>query len=291
MATGEPTPDRDSGPTALRIVLGAQLRRLREAAEISRADAGFTIRGSESKISRMELGRVGLKLRDVSDLLTMYGVDDEDDRAKFLDMVRRSNSPGWWNRYTDLMPDWFQDYVGLEEAASRILIYETQFVPGLLQTEEYATAVASHGRPELVTPDVKRLVSLRMQRQKILARPGAPRVWVVLDESVLHRPIGGRQVLINQIEYLLSVTKSGPVTLQIVPYPLAGYTAKGPFTMLRFGEPDLPDIVYLEHLAGALYLDKLEELERYSRVFDRLTVDAETPDRSRQLLAKRRVDL
>lgn len=291
MATDEPTPERDSGPTALRIVLGAQLRRLREAAEISRADAGYAIRGSESKISRMELGRVGLKLRDVGDLLTMYGVEDPGEREKFLDMVRRSNSPGWWHRYTDLMPDWFHDFVGLEEAASRILVYETQFVPGLLQTEEYATAISSHGRPELVTPEVRRRVALRMQRQRILARPGAPRLWAVIDESVLYRTIGDRQVLLNQIDYLLSVTKDGPVTLQIVPFPLAGYAAKGPFAMLRFGEPDLPDIVYLEHLAGALYLDKVEELEIYSRVFDRLTVDAETPDRSRQMLAKRRAEL
>ncbi|GAA1262157.1 helix-turn-helix transcriptional regulator [Saccharothrix xinjiangensis] len=291
MVTGEPTPERESGPTALRIVLGAQLRRLREAAEISRADAGYAIRGSESKISRMELGRVGLKERDVNDLLTMYGVTEDEVRGKFLEMVRRSNSPGWWHRYSDLMPDWFQDYVGLEEAASRILTYETQFVPGLLQTEDYAMAIASHGRPELAGPAVKRRVSLRMQRQKILHRPGAPRVWAVIDESVLHRPIGGRRVMLDQIEYLLSVTKESAITLQIVPYQLSGYAAEGAFTMLRFGEPDLPDIVYLEHLAGALYLDKLEELEVYSRVFDRLTVDAETPDRSRQLLSKIRADL
>ncbi|RKT52403.1 helix-turn-helix domain-containing protein [Saccharothrix australiensis] len=283
--------DRDSGPTALRIVLGSQLRRLREAVEISRADAGYAIRGSESKISRMELGRVGLKERDVSDLLTMYGMTDEDARDKFLAMVRRSNEPGWWHRYTDLMPDWFQDYVGLEEAATRILTYEAQFVPGLLQTEDYAMAIASHGRPELAGPAVKRRVSLRMQRQRIMSRPSAPRLWAVIDESVLHRPIGGRQVLLDQIEHLLSVTAIAPVTLQIVPYPLSGYAAEGSFTMLRFGEPDLPDIVYLEHLAGALYLDKLEELEIYSRVFDRLTVDAETPDRSRQMLMKIRADL
>lgn len=291
MVTGEPTPERESGPTALRIVLGAQLRRLREAAEISRADAGYAIRGSESKISRMELGRVGLKERDVNDLLTMYGVTEDEVRGKFLEMVRRSNSPGWWHRYSDLMPDWFQDYVGLEEAASRILTYETLFVPGLLQTEAYAMAIASHGRPELAGPAVQRRVALRMQRQKILQRPGAPRLWAVIDESVLHRPIGGRRVMLEQIEYLLSVTKESSITLQIVPYQLSGYAAEGAFTMLRFGEPDLPDIVYLEHLAGALYLDKLEELEAYSRVFDRLTVDAETPDRSRQLLSKIRADL
>ncbi|ACU34533.1 helix-turn-helix domain-containing protein [Actinosynnema pretiosum subsp. pretiosum] len=294
MATGEPrlpSGERDSGPTALRIVLGAQLRRLREAAEITRAQAGYQIRGSDSKISRLELGRVGLKERDVSDLLTMYGMVDEDARQKFLAMVRRSNEPGWWHRYTDLMPDWFQDYVGLEEAATRILSYETHFVPGLLQTEDYARAIASHGRPELAGPEVQRRVTLRMSRQKVLARPGAPRLWVVIDESVLHRPIGGRQVLLDQLDHLLEVTKQPLVTLQVVPFPLSGYAAEGPFTMLRFGEPDLPDIVYVEHLAGALYLDKPEELEIYGRVFDRLTVDAETPDRSRQALVKARAAL
>ncbi|MEU5694859.1 helix-turn-helix transcriptional regulator [Actinosynnema sp. NPDC020468] len=283
--------ERESGPTALRIVLGAQLRRLRESVEITRADAGYNIRGSESKISRMELGRVGLKERDVADLLTMYGLTDPEVRDKFLAMVRRSNEPGWWHRFTDLMSDWFQDYVGLEEAATRILSYETHFVPGLLQTEEYAMAIASHGRPELAGPEIRRRVTLRMQRQKIMGRPGAPRLWSVLDESVLHRPIGGREVLLRQIDHLLSATKEFPITLQIVPYSLSGYAAEGPFTMLRFGESDLPDIVYLEHLSGALYLDKQDELEIYGRVFDRLTVDAETPDRSRQILLKIRAAL
>ncbi|MBW4719060.1 helix-turn-helix domain-containing protein [Saccharothrix obliqua] len=293
MATGDPegSAEREGGPTALRIVLGSQLRRLREAAEITRADAGYNIRGSESKISRMELGRVGLKERDVADLLTMYGMVDEDARDKFLAMVRRSNEPGWWHRYNDLMPDWFQDFVGLEEAATRILTYENHFVPGLLQTEAYAMAIASHGRPEKAGPEVRRRVSLRMQRQRVLFRPGAPRLWAVIDESVLRRPIGGRQVLLDQVDHLLSVTKEAPITLQVVPFPLSGYAAEGPFTMLRFGEPDLPDIVYLEHLSGALYLDKVEELESYSRVFDRLTVDAETPDRSRQFLMKVRAEL
>ncbi|MEJ2853767.1 MULTISPECIES: helix-turn-helix domain-containing protein [unclassified Saccharothrix] len=294
MRTGDsenPATERESGPTALRIVLGSQLRRLREAAEITRADAGYAIRGSESKISRMELGRVGLKERDVADLLTMYGMTDVDARDKFLAMVRRSNEPGWWHRYNDLMPDWFQDYVGLEEAATRILTYETHYVPGLLQTEDYAMAIASNGRPDLAGPEVRRRVALRMQRQKIMFRPSAPRLWAVIDESVLHRPIGGRDVLLAQIEHLLSVTKDSSITLQIVPFALSGYAAEGPFTMLRFGEPDLPDIVYLEHLSGALYLDKLEELEIYSRRFDRLTVDAETPDRSRQMLMKFRAAL
>lgn len=288
MATVDPSSSggRLGGPTALRIVLGAQLRRLREAAEISRSDAGYSIRGSESKISRLELGRVGLKDRDVADLLTMYGVTDPEERQTFLDMVARSNQPGWWHRFNDLMPDWFQDYVGLEEAASRILTYELQFIPGLLQTEDYARAIASHGRPDQASPDVQRRVALRMQRQKILTRQGAPRLWAVIDESVLHRPIGGVQVLRAQVQHLLEITKQKHVTLQIVPYELSGYAAEGPFSMLRFDEPELPDIVYIERMAGALYLDRREELELFSRTFDQLTVDALTPARTRQMLSK-----
>jgi uncharacterized protein DUF5753/helix-turn-helix protein len=290
MATVDPAAS-SGGPTALRIVLGAQLRRLREAAEISRADAGYSIRGSESKISRLELGRVGLKERDVADLLTMYGVTDQVDREQFLEMVKRSNQPGWWHRFNDLMPDWFQDYVGLEEAATRILTFELQFVPGLLQTEDYARAIASHGRPDFAGPDVERRVGLRMSRQKILNRPSAPRLWAVVDESVLHRPVGGRQIMVAQFDHLLEMTKRPLVTLQVVPFALSGYAAEAPFTMLRFGEPELPDLVYIEHLAGALYLDKRDEVELYSRVFDRLTVDALTPDRTRQLLAKLRAEI
>jgi transcriptional regulator with XRE-family HTH domain len=290
MTTVDPAAS-SGGPTALRIVLGAQLRRLREAAEISRADAGYSIRGSESKISRLELGRVGLKERDVADLLTMYGVTDQAEREQFLEMVKRSNQPGWWHRFNDLMPDWFQDYVGLEEAAIRILTYELQFVPGLMQTEAYARAIASHGRPDSAGPDVERRVGLRMNRQKILNRPGAPRLWAVVDESVLHRPIGGREVMLDQLDHLLELTREPQITLQVVPFALSGYSAEAPFTMLRFGEPELPDLVYIEHLAGALYLDKRDEVELYSRVFDRLTVDALTPDRTRQMLAKARTEI
>src|SRR5262245_49252227 len=209
MAARTPSDDstrRDQGgggPTARRIIVGAQLRRLREAAGITRADAGYAIRGSESKISRLELGRVGFKARDVQDLLTMYGVTDAGERAAVMAMVAQSNERGWWHRYADLMPNWFHDYVGLEESASRILAYEVQFVPGLLQTDEYVLAVASHGRPDLATDEIRRRVALRLQRQKILNRPGAPKLWAVIDESVLYRPIGGRTVMRRQLDHLL----------------------------------------------------------------------------------------
>ncbi|MFL6144118.1 MAG: helix-turn-helix domain-containing protein [Labedaea sp.] len=297
MTTTSPSGDvtrRDQvagGPTARRIILGAQLRRLREAAGISRADAGYAIRGSESKISRLELGRVGFKERDVQDLLTMYGVTEETDRRAVLSMIAQSNERGWWHRYSDLMPTWFQDYVGLEESASRIQAYELQFVPGLLQTEEYARAVAGPDQPEQSGSDIDRWVAFRLQRQKVLHRPGAPKFWAVIDESVLHRPIGGRQVLRRQLEHLLELTRQPNITLQVVPYAVSGHAAEGAFSVLRFGEPELPDVVYIEHLGGALYLDRLEEIELYGRIFDRLTVDAETPERSRAVLDKERAEL
>jgi hypothetical protein len=283
--------DQRGSPTARRIMLGARLRRLREAAEISRAEAGFAIRSSESKISRLELGRVSFKPRDVTDLLTMYGVTDPEKREAFLEMAKRSNEPGWWHRYTNVVADWFQDYLGLEESASRIQTWEQQFVPGLLQTEDYAKAIISHGWSPMAAQSVQRQVALRMRRQALLGRPDPPKLWAVIDESVLHRSIGGRRVLLGQIEHLIELTKRPNITVQVVPYQFSGYAAEGSFTVLRFAEPELPDVVYIEHLTGALYLDKRSDTELYGRVFDRLTVDAYTPDHSRQLLMKVRAEI
>ncbi len=277
---------RHGGPTVLRILLGAQLRRLREARGLSTEEAGFEIRGSHSKISRMELGRVGFKERDVADLLTMYGISDPEEREQFLAMVRRANEPGWWRRFTDVIPSWFQEFVGLEESASRIHTYELQFVPGLLQTEDYVRAVLTRGRPDYAPPDTEKRIHLRMQRQALITGPNPPRYWAVVDESVLHRPIGGRRVLREQLKFLLEQSKQPHVTIQVVPNQLSGYAAEGPFQLLRFAEPELPDVVYIEHLGGAVMLDGIEEIEIFSRALDRLTVDAETPDRSRQILAK-----
>jgi hypothetical protein len=294
MADPRDTPggaEHNGSPTARRIMLGARLRRLREAADISRAEAGYAIRGSESKISRLELGRVSFKARDVTDLLTMYGVGDPEKREAFLEMVRRSNEPGWWHRYSDLVADWFQDYLGLEESAIRIQTWEQQFVPGLMQTEDYAKAIATYGWSPLASQSIQRQIMVRMRRQALLTRPNPPKLWAVIDESVLYRPIGGRQVMLNQVEHLLELTKRAHITLQVVPYQFSGYAAEGSFTMLRFAEPELPDVVYIEHLSGALYLDKRSDTEMYSRVFDRLTVDSHTPDHTRQLLTKARAEI
>jgi transcriptional regulator with XRE-family HTH domain len=285
---GVAAPDAGSvrGVTARRIVLGSQLRRLREAAGMSRADAGYIIRASDSKLWRLELGRVAFKERDVTDLLSAYGITDAGEREPFLDMVRHANEPGWWRRYTDVMPNWFQDFIGLEESASRIQAYELQFVPGLLQIEPYARAIATRGRPDFTPPEAERRIALRVQRQKILFGVHPPTLWAVVDESVLHRPLGGRQLLRRQLEHLLEASALPNIVLQVVPAHLSGYAAEGAFTVLRFAEPELPDIVYVEHLSGALYLDSRPDLELYSRAVDRLVVDAETPERTRQMLEK-----
>ncbi|MFG1640223.1 helix-turn-helix domain-containing protein [Amycolatopsis sp. NPDC049252] len=283
--------EQNIGPTARRMILGSQLRRLREEAGVTRQQAGYNIRGSESKISRLELGRVGFKERDVTDLLTMYGVDDPNERQTFLDMVKQSNEPGWWRRFGETMPNWFTDLVGLEEAAARIQIWEPLYVSGLLQIEGYARAIFSHGRPEMADDRVDQLVALRMRRQKMFSRPDAPRVWMVLDESVLHRPIGGMKVLKQQIEYLLEMSALPHVSVQVLPFSRSGLSAEHAFSLLRFGEPELPNIAYVEYLTGAHYIEKREEIEKYSRALDMLAVDAETPDRSRSMLAKRRQEI
>ncbi|WP_216898885.1 helix-turn-helix domain-containing protein [Nocardia alni] len=272
----------ERGPTALRIAVGGQLRKLREQANITREKAGEAIRGSHAKISRLELGRTGFKERDIRDLLTLYGVTKVEERETLLDLVRKANQPGWWHRYSDLLPPWFETYLGLEHATKSIRTFEGQLVPGLLQTEEYARAVVTLGHEN---KEAARRVELRQKRQEILERNGGPTLWAVIDESVLHRPIGGPGVLRDQLLYLARAAALQNVTIQILPYSAGGNAAAGSsFTMLRFAEPELPDIVYLEQLTSALYLDREQDLEMYRQVMDRLSVQAETPDRSRRML-------
>jgi transcriptional regulator with XRE-family HTH domain len=274
------------GPTVLRILLGAQLRRLRESAGVSREDAGYHIRASGSKISRMELGRVSFKERDVTDLLEFYGVNDPAQIESLIQLTRDANAQPWWQKYQDVVPDWFQVYVGLEEAAQLIRVYEMQFVPGLLQTEEYARSVVLQGAPGLEPEEVDRRVALRMGRQKLFSKDNAPRLWAIVDEAALRRPMGGRDVLAAQIERLMDAVGESNITLQIMPFRYGGHAAEGgAFTIMRFPEADLPDIVYMEYLTGALYLDKPDEVERYAAVMERLSVAGTSPDRTREILA------
>ncbi|MEV4624706.1 helix-turn-helix transcriptional regulator [Micromonospora sp. NPDC049523] len=274
------------------MLLGAQLRRLREANGVTREAAGWEIRASESKISRMELGRVGFKERDVADLLTLYGVHDDGERAVLLGLARDANEPGWWHRYGDILPQWFQSYLGLEAASSLIRTYEVQFIPGLLQSRDYARAVVLLGHRAASREEVERRVNLRMARQQLLTRPDAPQLWAVVDEAALRRPIGGPEVMWGQINALIEATKLPNVRLQVMPFASGGHAAAGgAFSILRFPDRDLPDVVYIEQLTSALYLDKRDDVDHYAAAMERVCVEAEPPARTPDILSRILADL
>ncbi|MGW4435970.1 helix-turn-helix domain-containing protein [Streptomyces sp. NPDC004596] len=267
------------------MLLGSQLRRLREARGITREAAGYSIRASESKISRMELGRVSFKTRDVEDLLTLYGISDEAERESLLSLAREANVAGWWHSYTDVLPSWFPTYVGLEGAASLIRVYEVQFVHGLLQTEEYARAVVRRGMKGASPADVERRVALRLERQKHLLADNAPEFHIVLDEAALRRPYGDRDVMRGQLQHLIDVSERPNVRLQVMPFSFGGHSGEsGAFTILSFPDADLSDVVYLEQLTSALYLDKREDVAQYEQALKELQQDSPGPDESRDLL-------
>jgi transcriptional regulator with XRE-family HTH domain len=275
---------RSAGPTVQRLVLGGHLRRLREQAHITTEQAAGMIRGSHSKISRMEHGRVGFKERDIADLLTMYGVTDGDEREALLKLAREANTPGWWQGYADILPHWVEPYFGLEAAASFIRNYELQFVPGLLQTQGYALSLIRLGNAP-TEEDVLRRAEARMSRQDILRRETPPRVWAVVDEGALRRPIGGAKVMREQLKHLIAMCDHPAVTLQVLPFQVASHPAMGgPFTILRFSEPDLRDVVYIEQLTSALYLDKPAEVDSYLEVMEQLCLQAEPAARTPQIL-------
>ena len=278
-------PQASGGPTVRRLQLGARLRTLRLARGVTREDAGYAIRASESKISRMELGRVSFKERDVTDLLKLYGVEDPAEHERLLALAKEANTPSWWHAYGDVLSTWFQNYLDLEQAAELIRTYEVQFVPGLLQTDAYARAVIMLGHGTATRTEIDRRAKLRMTRKELLEREGAPRLWAVLDEAVLRRPIGGRPVLREQIEALLEASAMPNVQLQIMPFDSGGHAAAGgAVSILRFPHQDLPDVVYIEHLTSGLYLDKREDVDHYAAAMGRLFIEAEPPDRTPDIL-------
>lgn len=274
-----------SGSVVRRMLLGSHLRRLRESQGITREKAGYSIRSSESKISRMELGRVSFKTRDVEDLLTLYGVTDEAERTSLLSLAKEANVAGWWHSYSDVLPSWFPTYVGLEAAAHLIRSYEVQFVHGLLQTEAYAHAVVSRGMKGANEAEIDKRVALRMERQKYLVAESAPEFHCVLDEAALRRPYGDREVMRGQLQHLIEISERPNVRIQVMPFSFGGHSGEsGAFTVLSFPESDLTDVVYLEQLSSALYLDKREDIAQYERAIKQLQDDSPSPAESRDLL-------
>jgi transcriptional regulator with XRE-family HTH domain len=273
-------PESSEGPTVLRILLGSQLRRLRESRGVTAQAAAKAIRGSESKISRMELGRNAIREIDVLDLLTFYGVGPAE-REQLLNLAEQANRPGWWHRYNDILPDWFQSYVGMEEAAATIRVYEPQFIPGLLQTPRYAAAVLAVG--DIPVGEAERHVLVRKERQRRF-NEGRLKLWAIIEETALRRPVGSTLVLRDQLRHLLDLSSRPNLTLQITPFGMGGHAAPSGFTILRFREADLPDIVYLEHLTSALYLDKRSDVDRYLLAMERLSIISAKPGQTPGIL-------
>jgi len=277
-----------NAPTVLRVRLGTQLRRLRESRAISAQDAARAIRASESKISRIELGRNAVREVDIADLLSLYDVTG-DERTQLLTLASQANQQGWWHRYQDVLPSWFQSYLGLEESASHIRSLDTQFVPGLLQTSEYVAAVLRLGRfsPE----EIDRLVSLRIERQHRFAAGGL-RLWAIIDEVALRRPIGGQAVLRGQLQHLLELSARPGMTIQVSPW-LTGASHAAPcgFSILTSALDDLPDIVYVELLTTAIYLDKRADVERYSAAMDQISAAAATAEETAAFIRSLLADL
>ncbi len=270
-------------PAVLRILLGAQLRRLRESKRITLEAAGNVIRASHSKMSRLESGRVAFKDRDIVDLFIHYGVTDQAQIQTLRGVAIRANSRGWWQDYSDVLPPWFEEYISLEEAAVQIRGYEVQFVPGLLQTEDYARAVTllAYSNPK----EISRRVSLRMARQSRLFREEPVGLRMVIDEGALLRPIGGPSVMRAQLKHLIEISERENVTVQVLPLKVGGHAAAGgSFSVLHFAESDLSDIVYLEQLTTAQYLEKPDMVGRYQTVLERLRLEATAPEDSRKRL-------
>lgn len=278
--------ERRPAPTVGQVVLGKRLQELREAAGFKREEAARVLRVAPATVRRMEMAEVALKIPYVQVLLETYGVA-QDETDAFVRLTEEANQPGWWQRFHDVLPDWFSLYVSLEGAARIIRSYEPHFVPGLLQTEDYARAVMEAGTVGRTGPDaIERHVSLRMARQKLLDRPDPPHLWVIMDETVLKRPVSIRaEVMRDQLDKLLECSERDRVTLQIAEFsdgPHPGTYA--PFTLFRFAEPELPDMVFTEYLTGALYLDSRSEVSSHLEVLDHMTARAASAQRTEEIL-------
>lgn len=278
---------QSASPTVLRIILGRQLQTLREQAGMSFDQAAGAIYASPWTLRRMEKAEVGLKLNYVKSLLLAYGITDAREIDSFLDLAREANKPGWWQSYADVLPGWFRVFPGLEQAASLIRGYEPHCVPGLLQTEGYARALTMAGYPTARTEEIDRRVELRIARQQILTRSDPPALWVVFDEAVLRRPIGGAAVMRAQLDRIIDATVRPNITVQIAPFAVGAHPLMyGMFHLLRFPTAELPDVIYGENLTSAFYLDKPADVTAYSEALDRLCAQAAPADQTASILRR-----
>ncbi|WP_327320071.1 helix-turn-helix domain-containing protein [Streptomyces sp. NBC_01235] len=287
MSEGRSGTGSTSAPTVLRMILGRRLQERRQNAGVSLEDAARALRVKPLTIRRLEKAEVGLKPLYVEILLALYGAARQE-IEEFVALAERANAPGWWHPYRDVLPNWFSAYVSLETAARTLRTYEPHYVTGLLQTPRYARGVLGGGFPNDRDEDLRRRVDLRMRRQSLLERADAPTLWVVMEEAVLHRVVGGPEVMREQIDRLLEVSELEHVSVDVVPFTAGAHVgACAPFTYFRFEEPELPDIVYTEILSGAVYLDQRSDVAAHLEAHNRMSLLTSDTD-SRSLLNRMR---
>ncbi|WP_055614219.1 helix-turn-helix domain-containing protein [Streptomyces phaeochromogenes] len=276
-----------SAPTVLRMILGKRLQELRQGAGVSLDDAARALHVKPLTIRRLEKAEVALKTLYVEKLLQTYGAAQQE-VDEFVTLAERANEPGWWHAYRDVVPDWFSAYVSLETGAKTLRTYEPHYVTGLLQTYNYARAVLRGGFPNESDEDLARRVDLRLRRQSLLERPDAPTLWVVMEETVLHRMVGGAEVMREQIERLLEVSELDHVSVDVVPFTAGAHIgACAPFTYFRFEERELPDIVYSEILSASVYLDQRSDVAGHLEAHNRMSLLTSSAD-SKALLNRMR---
>ncbi|WBB78278.1 helix-turn-helix transcriptional regulator [Micromonospora sp. WMMD882] len=264
-------------PTIRRRRLGAELRRLRDAAGITIDTVAERLECSSSKISRIETGHTSVTPRDVRDMLLIYGVSAAESE-ELVQIAREARQRGWWHPYSSVLNG---AYVGLEAAARSVRTYEQQVVPGLLQTAEYAGAMIQLARPDMPADEVTQRVRVRSNRQSLLTQDDPIDLWVVLDEAVVSRPVGGDEVMRAQLTRLAEVAELPNVTIQLLPFEVGAHAAMdGSFTILDFPERGDPDVVYAENATGGLFLEKSDELRRFNYIFDQIRARAMRPEES-----------
>ncbi|WP_405476848.1 helix-turn-helix domain-containing protein [Streptomyces canus] len=287
MSEGRTSAGGTSAPTVLRMILGRRLQERRQGAGASLEDAARALRVTSLTIRRLEKAEVALKPLYVEKLLETYGADQQE-IDEFVVLAEQANEPGWWHTYRNVLPNWFSAYVSLEAGARTLRTYEPHYVTGLLQTHAYARGVLRGGFPNETDEDLGRRVDLRLRRQSLLERPDAPTLWVVMEEAVLHRVVGGPEVMREQIERLLEVSELEHVSVDVVPFTAGAHVgACAPFTYFRFEEPELPDIVYTEVLSGAMYLDQRADVSAHLEAHNRMSLLTSDTD-SKALLNRMR---
>ncbi len=274
----------EQNPTLRGRRLAVELMRRREASGLSREEAARRLEWSTSTIFRIETGRSRPQPGNVRVLLDLYGVTGSE-RDGLIRLAREARQPGWWHSFRDVLPNPYEVYIGLEGGAASIRNFEPVVVPGLLQTEDYARATFKGGPRELERDEIERRVEVRLARQQILTRDGRPRLWAVIDEAVIHRMVGDPDVMRAQLGHLIDTAEQGKTTVQVVPFRAGAHAGTtGPFVILDFPEPTDPAVVYVETLAGDIYLEERADVSRYTIAFDRLLAAALHPDDSVRLI-------